>query len=84
MSQVRVRQKHQITLPANIVQDAHIIPNDTLDVAYVNGVITLTPKKRQKQRNSVMAFAGIAKGVWGETPEAVEATLLSQRESWER
>lgn len=84
MSQVRVRQKHQITLPANIVQDAHIIPNDTLEVAFVNGVITLTPPKRQAQKNSVMAFAGIAKGVWGKTPEAVEAALLNQRESWER
>jgi len=81
MSQVRVRQKHQITLPANIVQDAHIIPNDTLEVAFVNGVITLTPKKRHAPKNAVMAFAGVAKGVWGETPEAVEATLTSQRES---
>jgi antitoxin component of MazEF toxin-antitoxin module len=84
MSQVRVRQKHQITLPAKIVLDAHITPNDTLEAAFVNGVITLTPKKRQEQKNSVMAFAGIAKGVWGDTPEAVEETLRNQRESWER
>ena len=84
MSQVRVRQKHQITLPSNIVRDAHITPNDTLEVAFVNGIITLTPKKRQAQKNSMMAFAGVAKGVWGETPEAVEATLRNQRESWER
>ena len=84
MPEVRVRQKHQITLPSSIVQEAHIAPNDTLEIALVNGVITLTPTKRQECKDSVMSYAGIFRGAWGATPEEVEKTLRDQRDSWER
>ena len=43
MSQVRVRLKHQITIPTRIAEAAHIKPNDMLEVAYANGVVTLVP-----------------------------------------
>jgi AbrB family looped-hinge helix DNA binding protein len=57
MLEVRVRQKHQITLPASIVQEAHIAPNDTLEIALVNGVIILTPTKRKERKDSVILCA---------------------------
>ena len=84
MPEVRVRQKHQITLPSSIVLEAHIVPNDTLEIALVNGVITLTPTKRQERKDSVMSYAGIARGLWGRTPEKREETLRNDRDSWER
>ncbi len=84
MPEVRVRQKHQITLPSTIVQEAHIAPNDTLEIALVNGVITLTPTKRRERKNSVMSYAGIARGLWGSTMEERDETLRNDRDSWER
>ncbi|TLU84898.1 MAG: hypothetical protein FDX21_06275 [Chlorobium sp.] len=34
MTQVRVRNKHQITIPARIAESANIKPDDMLDVTY--------------------------------------------------
>lgn len=59
-------------------------PNDTLEIALVNGVITLTPTKRQEHKDSVISYAGIFRGAWGATPEEVEKTLHEQRDSWAR
>lgn len=84
MSQVRIRPKHQITLPSRIVAAAHLKPNDVLEVAYANGVVTLVPVSRKERKGSVMAYAGIARGIWGQTTEEIEAGLSSDRASWER
>lgn len=84
MSQVRIRPKHQITLPSRIVAAAHLKPDDMLEVAYANGVVTLIPLSRKKRKASVMAYAGIARGIWGQTTREIEAGLVSDRTSWER
>jgi len=84
MSQVRVRPKHQITLPSRIVAAAHLKPDDLLEVAYANGVVTLVPVSRKERKGSVMAYAGIARGIWGGTTEEVDASINSDRGSWER
>lgn len=84
MTQVRVRQKGQITIPARIAEEARIKPDDTLEIAYTNGVITLVPAGRKELGNSVMGFAGIARGTWGDTAAEVDACLVESRASWER
>ena len=84
MSQVRVRLKHQITIPSRIAEAAHIKPNDMLEVAYTNGVVTLVPVSRKKRKKSAMAYAGIARGLWGQTTAEIDADLNSNRGSWER
>ena len=50
------------------------------EVALVNGVITLTPKLNQVEQEDIMAFAGIFKGVWGDTPAAVSKALDDHRD----
>jgi AbrB family looped-hinge helix DNA binding protein len=84
MSQVRVRLKHQITIPIRIAEAAHIKPDDMLEVAYANGIITLVPVNRMARKESVMGYAGIARGIWGKTTFEIEAGLNNDRESWER
>ncbi|TPW18519.1 MAG: AbrB family transcriptional regulator [Halothiobacillaceae bacterium] len=84
MSQVRVRLKHQITIPARIAEAADIKPNDMLEVTYANGVVTLVPVNRKQRKKSAMAYAGIARGLWGQTTAEIEAGLNSDRDSWER
>lgn len=84
MPQVRVRPKHQITIPSRIAEAAHLKPDDMLEVTYANGVVTLIPVKRKERKESVMAYAGIARGLWGQTTAEIEADLYSHRDSWER
>jgi AbrB family looped-hinge helix DNA binding protein len=84
MAQVRVRNKHQITIPARIAESANIKPDDMLEVSYNNGVVTLIPVARKKRKESAMAYAGIAQGIWGETTLEIDAELNQSRDSWER
>jgi antitoxin component of MazEF toxin-antitoxin module len=85
MPEVRMRSKNQFTLPASLVRESGIQIDDKLSVSLVNGSIVITPMGPKHQGLSdVMAFAGIAQGVWGDSPEEVENTLQRDRATWER
>ena len=85
MSVIRMRSKNQFTLPASLVRASGIQIDDKLSVSLVNGSIVITPISPEHQGLSdVMAFAGIAQGVWGDSPEEVEQTLQRDRATWER
>ena len=85
MPEVRMRAKNQFTLPASLVRESGIQIDYKLSVSLVNGSIVITPMGPKHQGLSdVMAFAGIAQGVWGDSPEEVENTLQRDRATWER
>jgi len=85
MSVIRMRSKNQFTLPASLVRASGIQIDDKLSVSLVNGSIVITPMGPKHQGLSdVMAFAGIAQGVWGDSPEEVEHNLQRDRATWER
>lgn len=84
MSQVRVRNKNQITIPARIAESANIKPDDVLEITTKNGVITLTPATRAQKRQSALSYAGIGRGTWGKTTDEIETELNESRDSWER
>lgn len=84
MPEIRMRPKHQVTLPASVVRAANLQPDDRLMVTYVNGNIIITPKKAETQADDVMQFAGIGRGLWGKAPEAVVETVRAMRSEWER
>ena len=84
MPEVRLRTKGQVTIPANILEKAHLAEDAMLDVALVNGVITLTPQAKGTKREDIMAYAGIFQGAWGNTPEKVIETISHLRDAWER
>ena len=85
MSVIRMRSKNQFTLPASLVRASGIQIDDKLSVSLVNGSIVITPISPKHQGLSdVMAFAGIAQGVWGDSPEEVEHNLQRDRATWER
>ena len=83
MPEIRMRPKHQVTLPASIVREAKLAPDDRLEVSYTNGVIVLTPRPKASsaQKFDVMAYAGIGKGVWGSTSEEVNKYITDLRAS---
>lgn len=84
MLQIRVRDKHQITLPMAIVRGAGISESDLLDVQFKNGVITLTPCKSAPSKKSLMDFVGITPGLYGKDAAEVAQYLANERDSWER
>lgn len=81
MPEIRMRPKHQLTLPANIVREAKLAPDDRLEVRYINGVIVLTPRSKSvsAQQFDFMAYAGIDKGMWGNTSDEVNKYINDLR-----
>lgn len=84
MPEIRMRPKHQITLPASVVRQAKLKPDDRLTVTFINGSIIITPIHDAKDQDDIMSFAGIGHGLWGNTPEEVDQTLRHMKNSWER
>ncbi len=84
MPEIRMRPKHQVTLPASIVRAANLQLNDKLEVSYVNGSIIISPQKSKNKPVDVMAFAGVGRGLWGATPKAVTQTVKKLRGDWQR
>ncbi len=76
-----MRQKHQLTLPAQIVRDAKLNLDDKLEVTYTNGVILLTPKSvpASSKTFDLMAYAGVGQGIWGESHHDVDAFIRNLR-----
>ena len=84
MPEVRLRPKGQLTIPATILERAQLAADAIFEIALVNGVITLTPKVRLSNKEDIMAYAGIFKGAWGGSAEAVNSNLDMHRDEWER
>jgi bifunctional DNA-binding transcriptional regulator/antitoxin component of YhaV-PrlF toxin-antitoxin module len=88
MPQVKLREKGQVTIPAELLQEwskkNHVSVNDSMEARLANGVLMLIPKKRHAAKRTVMSFAGVGKGLWGSTPDEVNASIKAMRDSWTR
>jgi antitoxin component of MazEF toxin-antitoxin module len=83
MSTVRVGSNRVITLPASILDRVGVGENDILEADCVNGVITLTPKVREGNRDNLMDYAGVAARVFGPA-DRIDSYLTESRDEWER
>ena len=63
-------------------RQARIEPDDRLIVSFLGGNIVITPKKVVEEKSDIMSYAGMFTGTWGNTPEAVEATIRNLRDEW--
>lgn len=88
MPQVKLREKGQVTIPADLLQEwgrqHHVATNDAIDVQLSNGVLMLIPSKRHAAKRDIMSFAGVGKGLWGNTQQEIETTIQELRHSWTR
>ena len=84
MLQVKLRTKHQLTLPISIVREANIAENDSMEASYRNGVITLVVQKTERKKASLMDYVGSTGGLYGKTAADVQAYIQNERASWER
>ena len=81
MPEIRMRNKNQITLPASIVKAANLKTGDRIDVDFIRGSIMMSVKPKSAPANSeLMSFAGIGKGLWGNTREEVDASIRELRD----
>jgi bifunctional DNA-binding transcriptional regulator/antitoxin component of YhaV-PrlF toxin-antitoxin module len=88
MPQVKLREKGQVTIPADLLQEwsrsNQVATNDSIEVSLANGVLMLIPSKRHAAKRDIMSFAGAGKGLWGNTHEDIETSIQQLRNSWTR
>jgi hypothetical protein len=88
MSQLKLREKGQVTIPVDLLQEwgrkNNVATNDAIDIHLSNGVLMLIPAKRHAAKRDIMSFAGAGKGLWGNTPADIEITIQELRSSWAR
>lgn len=88
MPQVKLREKGQLTIPVDLLQEwgrkNHVATHDAIDVHLSNGVLMLIPSKRHAAKRDIMSFAGVGKGLWGSTHDDIESTIQELRNSWAR
>jgi antitoxin component of MazEF toxin-antitoxin module len=84
MPVVNIRPKGQVTIPAEILKAWQIHTNDKINVNLVNGVVMLTPVNRRGQKKSIMSYAGIARGLWGDSADAIDGFIRNERDTWEK
>lgn len=82
MLEIRMRRKHQITLPASIVRAAKIEPDDRLTVTFINGAIIIKASEPAAgiPQDDVMSYAGLGRGLWGDTHDEVLKTIRKLRD----
>lgn len=84
MGHVTVRQRNQITLPPEAVEELGLRVGDTGEVTVQGNALIIRFRSRQAARAAVERAYGALKGVWGTTYEEIQATIDRDRASWNR
>ncbi len=58
MSEVKLRPKGQIAIPAHVLRAAKLPTDAAMHIDYINGVITLTPIQLTSDGDDIMRYAG--------------------------
>lgn len=83
MSTITLRERRQITLPAEVVAAVGLRINDELDVRVVDGVIQMSPRAGASPRRPAMSrFLGATAGLYGQDADEADACVRQQRDSW--
>ena len=88
MLQVKLREKGQVTIPAEILQEwqrkNQVETQDVMQACLANGVLMLIPAKRNATQRDMLSFAGVSKGLWGQTEAEIDANIAKLRSEWAR
>ncbi len=74
---VRLGKKGQIVIPKALRDNMGITTGDLLLITAEGDQILITPPEKYAKTTR-----GILKGVWGDTPDQVQAYLEKERDSW--
>jgi bifunctional DNA-binding transcriptional regulator/antitoxin component of YhaV-PrlF toxin-antitoxin module len=80
---IQLRDRRQLTLPADIVREANLQVNDMLEVTLTHGVIQLVPTSRRAAgRHNMERYLGATRGLYGETAADANDHVRHERDSW--
>lgn len=83
MSTISLRERRQITLPAEVVAAVGLQTNDALEVSVVDGVIHLAPvAATTAQSPDLRRFLGATAGLYGSDAKQADDYVRQQRDSW--
>ncbi len=74
---LRLRPKHQLTLPHAVAVALDLAPGDRL-IFCVDGRSGVTVRKARD------SYAGAFPGLWGKTADEINEYIRGERDSWER
>ncbi len=77
MTEVRVDEKHRITLPKELREPLGIVSGSVLDAEYKRGAIILVPKVPVK--GPTQTLWGLAAGIIEESPKKVAREAIAMR-----
>ena len=93
MALATLKEKGQITLPANIRKRIHADAGDLFDCDVVDGKVIMTPQKvvpattrsrpQKKKGVDISKYMGIASGNFG-SAEEIDEYIRNERASWNR
>ena len=75
-----ISSKNQITLPAHLLREMGIGPGDRVAVTLEGKRLILRPRPK----DWVKYYGGSLKGLWGDTPEEIDAYIAQLREESDR
>lgn len=75
-----ISAKNQITLPAHLLRELGIGPGDRLAITKDGSRLVMRPRPK----NWPEYYAGSLRGLYGDTPEEIEAYIRELREDMER
>ena len=92
MTLVKLKEKGQVTIPANVREQISAHKGDVFEVAVANGNIVLKPQDvvsrkrnpvaRGKKGVDIASWVGSGKGLF-KSPEEAAAFIRSERASWD-
>ena len=90
MSMATLKEKGQITVPANIRRQIQAHKGDIFNFEVVNGRVVMTPqmpagshpKTKQRKGADIGRYIGSMKGQFGSVEE-IDAYIRNERDSWD-
>ena len=85
MPMIRVRDKHQITLPKEIVLNLNLKPNSYIEYQIMpEGVFIRSVQFQPKEPVDIFKYAGIGKKRLFKTAQEADQFISDLRDEWER
>lgn len=82
MPMIRVREKHQITLPKEVVSSLQVGPDSYIEYFITNNGVFMRPAPIKKARKSIFDYAGTGgKQAYSSAQEA-DTFISSLRDEW--
>lgn len=84
MSKVTIRQRNQVTLPAEMLAALGVSVGDVGEAFVQGGALVLRFRDRQAAQESVERAFGACSGMWGSSAREIDESLAADRRSWDR